>query len=103
MLYTDGLVETAKRDIGLGIDRLIGQAETAAPRRLRRGASTRLVEGSGRRTTTGPCCASTAADRRRRDRRTPIGAVRAPVAPCTARATHPCFGTVSARADVAQW
>ena len=30
MLYTDGLVETPTRDIGLGIDRLIGQAERPA-------------------------------------------------------------------------
>jgi hypothetical protein len=29
MLYTDGLVETAKREIELGIDRLIGEAEKA--------------------------------------------------------------------------
>jgi Stage II sporulation protein E (SpoIIE) len=29
LLYTDGLVETAKREIDLGIDRLIGEAETA--------------------------------------------------------------------------
>ena len=29
MLYTDGLVETAKREIDLGIDRLIGEAEKA--------------------------------------------------------------------------
>ncbi len=29
LLYTDGLVETAKREIELGIDRLIGEAEKA--------------------------------------------------------------------------
>ncbi|WP_243056953.1 PP2C family protein-serine/threonine phosphatase [Nocardioides sp. SR21] len=27
MLYTDGMVETPRRDIGLGIDRMLGQAE----------------------------------------------------------------------------
>ena len=27
LLYTDGLVETPQRDIALGIDRLLGQAE----------------------------------------------------------------------------
>ncbi len=27
MLYTDGLVERPRRDIGLGIDRLIGEGE----------------------------------------------------------------------------
>ena len=49
MLYTDGLVETPNRDIGLGIDRLLGQAE----RVLRSGFDTqgieRLVETLGSR------------------------------------------------------
>ena len=46
MLYTDGLVETPNRDIGLGIDRLLGQAE----RVLRSGfddAATRLADALG--------------------------------------------------------
>ena len=40
MMYTDGLVETAERDISLGIDRLLGQAE-----RMLRGG----FEGGARR------------------------------------------------------
>jgi Stage II sporulation protein E (SpoIIE) len=46
LLYTDGMVETRGRDIGLGIDRLLGQAE-----RLLRGnfdgGATRLVDTLG--------------------------------------------------------
>jgi hypothetical protein len=46
LLYTDGMVETPTRDIGLGIDRMLGQAE-----RLLRGnfdgGATRLVEALG--------------------------------------------------------
>ena len=46
LLYTDGLVETPRRDIELGIDRLIGEAEKAlhaqAPDRVER-----LVERLG--------------------------------------------------------
>jgi Stage II sporulation protein E (SpoIIE) len=46
LLYTDGLVETPRRDIGLGIDRMLGQAE-----RLLRGTfdggADRLVESLG--------------------------------------------------------
>jgi hypothetical protein len=46
LLYTDGMVETRRRDIGLGIDRLLGQAE-----RLLRGnfdgGATRLVDTLG--------------------------------------------------------
>lgn len=46
LLYTDGLVETPRRDIGLGIDRMLGQAE-----RLLRGTfdggADRLVEALG--------------------------------------------------------
>jgi hypothetical protein len=46
LLYTDGMVETRRRDIALGIDRLLGQAE-----RLLRGnfdgGATRLVESLG--------------------------------------------------------
>ncbi|MFC4786896.1 PP2C family protein-serine/threonine phosphatase [Nocardioides sp. MAHUQ-72] len=46
MLYTDGMVETRSRDIGLGIDRMVGQAE-----RLLRGTfdggAARLVDTLG--------------------------------------------------------
>ena len=48
LLYTDGMVEEPRRDIDLGIDRLLGEAE----RLLRgdfRGAAKRLVEGLGSR------------------------------------------------------
>ena len=58
VLYTDGLVETPKREIELGIDRLIGEVEKAF-----HGSQTsrvdRLVEKLGRRTTTARCCWST--------------------------------------------
>ena len=46
LLYTDGMVETPTRDIGLGIDRMLGQAE----RRLRNdfdGGAARLVDAVG--------------------------------------------------------
>jgi serine phosphatase RsbU (regulator of sigma subunit) len=46
MLYTDGLVETRKFDIGLGIDRLIGVAEQTV-RSGYDGAAERLVEVLG--------------------------------------------------------
>ena len=46
LLYTDGMVETRRRDIGLGIDRLLGQSE-----RLLRGSfdggAARLVDSLG--------------------------------------------------------
>lgn len=48
LLYTDGMVETRSRDISLGIDRMLGQAE----RLLRgefEGGATRLVEALGSR------------------------------------------------------
>ncbi|SEB45673.1 Stage II sporulation protein E (SpoIIE) [Nocardioides exalbidus] len=48
LLYTDGMVETRTRDIGLGIDRMLGQAE----RLLRggfEGGATRLIEALGSR------------------------------------------------------
>ena len=48
LLYTDGMVETSDRDIMLGIDRMLGQAE----RLLRgdfEGGATRLVEALGSR------------------------------------------------------
>jgi Stage II sporulation protein E (SpoIIE) len=43
LLYTDGLVETPQRDIMLGIDKLLGEAERLATRGFDRGA-TRLVD-----------------------------------------------------------
>ena len=46
LLYTDGMVETRHRDIGLGIDKMLGQAE----RLLRgdfEGGATRLVDSLG--------------------------------------------------------
>jgi serine phosphatase RsbU (regulator of sigma subunit) len=45
LLYTDGLVEDRRRDIALGIDRLIGAAERVMTRGLPGGAS-RIVEGT---------------------------------------------------------
>jgi serine phosphatase RsbU (regulator of sigma subunit) len=48
LLYTDGMVETRTRDIGLGIDKMLGQAE----RLLRgefEGGATRLVDALGSR------------------------------------------------------
>jgi hypothetical protein len=48
MLYTDGMVETRSADIGIGIDRLIGQAD----RRLRSnfaGGAAMLVDSAGAR------------------------------------------------------
>ena len=36
LLYTDGMVETPTRDIGLGIDRMVGQAERLLRGQLRR-------------------------------------------------------------------
>lgn len=48
LLYTDGMVETPTRDMGLGIDRMLGQAE----RRLRGdfdGGAARLVDAVGSR------------------------------------------------------
>ena len=46
ILYTDGLVETPKRDIGLGIDRMLGQAEQLLRGEFDGGAR-RLVEALG--------------------------------------------------------
>jgi hypothetical protein len=43
LLYTDGLVETPQRDISLGIDKLLGEAERLSTTGFDRGA-TRLVE-----------------------------------------------------------
>jgi hypothetical protein len=46
LLYTDGLVETPRRDIGLGIDRMLGHAERLLRDGLEGGAD-RLVESLG--------------------------------------------------------
>jgi hypothetical protein len=46
LLYTDGLVETPRRDIGMGIDRMLGHAERLLRGGLEGGAD-RLVESLG--------------------------------------------------------
>ena len=46
LLYTDGLVETPDRDIGLGIDRMLGQAEQLLRGDFEGGAR-RLIEALG--------------------------------------------------------
>lgn len=46
LLYTDGMVETPRRDIGLGIDRMLGQAEHLLRGNFDGGAA-RLVESLG--------------------------------------------------------
>jgi hypothetical protein len=46
LLYTDGLVETPRRDIGLGIDRMLGQAERLL-RGTFAGGADRLVDALG--------------------------------------------------------
>lgn len=48
MLYTDGMVETRRDDIGIGIDRLIGQAEHRLRSNFAGGAAT-LVDSIGSR------------------------------------------------------
>ncbi len=48
MLYTDGLVETPRRDIGLGIDRMLGQADQLLRGEFVGGAA-RLVDALGSR------------------------------------------------------
>ncbi|MBD8868910.1 serine/threonine-protein phosphatase [Nocardioides sp. MJB4] len=48
LLYTDGLVETPARDIGLGIDRLVGTAERLLHDRMEQGAR-RLIDRLGSR------------------------------------------------------
>jgi hypothetical protein len=48
ILYTDGMVETRHADIGIGIDRLIGQAERRLRSKFEGGAKT-LVESTGSR------------------------------------------------------
>lgn len=47
LLYTDGMVETPGRDLGLGIDRLMGQAERLVRRGGFRGGAQRIVDGTG--------------------------------------------------------
>jgi hypothetical protein len=49
MLYTDGLVETPTRDIGLGIDRLLGQAERVLRSGFDSAGIERLIETLGSR------------------------------------------------------
>jgi serine phosphatase RsbU (regulator of sigma subunit) len=46
LLYTDGLVETPSRDISLGIDRMLGQAERLLRGQFELGAS-RLIDALG--------------------------------------------------------
>ncbi|GAA4733016.1 PP2C family protein-serine/threonine phosphatase [Nocardioides endophyticus] len=48
LLYTDGMVETPKRDISLGIDRMLGQAESLLRGEFDGGAD-RLVDSLGSR------------------------------------------------------
>ena len=48
LLYTDGMVETPRRDIGLGIDRMLGQAESLLRGDFEGGAD-RLVDALGSR------------------------------------------------------
>ena len=48
LLYTDGMVETPRRDIGLGIDRMLGQAEGLLRGEFEGGAD-RLVNSLGSR------------------------------------------------------
>lgn len=47
LLYTDGLVETPGRDLGLGIDRLMGQAERLVQRGGFRGGADRIIDTTG--------------------------------------------------------
>ncbi len=46
LLYTDGLVETPGRDLDLGIDRLMGQAEKLVRRGQFRGGADWIVDGT---------------------------------------------------------
>lgn len=46
LLYTDGLVETPGRDLELGIDRLMGQAERMVSEGAFRGGADRIVDGT---------------------------------------------------------
>ena len=66
MLYTDGMVETRRNDIGIGIDRLIGQADRKLRSNFAGGAAT-LVDSRGQpRRRPGPAPASGATDVARR-------------------------------------
>ena len=47
LLYTDGLVETPGRDLALGIDRLMGQAERLVRRGGFSGGASWIVDGTG--------------------------------------------------------
>jgi hypothetical protein len=47
LLYTDGLIEEPGRDIGAGIDRLLGEAERLIPHGFRQGAA-RLIDVTDR-------------------------------------------------------
>ncbi|MFP5346260.1 MAG: PP2C family protein-serine/threonine phosphatase [Actinomycetes bacterium] len=47
LLYTDGMVETPGRDLTLGIDRLMGQAEVLVGRGGLRGGAQRMVDTTG--------------------------------------------------------
>jgi hypothetical protein len=46
LLYTDGVVETPQRDISLGIDKLVGEAERLVALGFD-GAATRLLDQIG--------------------------------------------------------
>jgi serine phosphatase RsbU (regulator of sigma subunit) len=48
LLYTDGIVETRTKDIGLGIDRMLGRADSLLRGQYDGGAA-RLVEALGSR------------------------------------------------------
>ena len=57
LLYTDGLVEVPGRDLSVGIDKLLGEAERLVPRGFTGGGEV-LVTGSpaAATTTAGWCC-----------------------------------------------
>lgn len=46
IMYTDGLVEAPGRDLDLGIDRLMGQAEVLVSQDFRVGGAARVVDGT---------------------------------------------------------
>ena len=52
LLYTDGLVETPGRDLGLGIDRLVGQAESLVAAGGFAGGAARIVDATATARTT---------------------------------------------------
>jgi serine phosphatase RsbU (regulator of sigma subunit) len=45
LLYTDGVVETRRRDLSVGIDRMLGQAELLVTKGFRGGAK-RIVDSA---------------------------------------------------------